>query len=132
MAQANRPNQGPFPGFLVVAIDAERDENHGVEEEIGPDCTGEEENKQELQRNNCPANPRHSGEGPSWPSTRPRSSRKGKEGAIDTGDNDSDGDSDQDGNHHDDAEDDNGEDDNGDDDDNGDGGNDDLYSRPGK
>jgi len=41
MAQANRPNGGTFAGLLVVAIDAESDGNHGVEEEIDPDYTGE-------------------------------------------------------------------------------------------
>jgi len=127
MAQAKRPNEGTFAGLLVVAIDAESDENHGVEEEIGPDYTGEEEDKREPRRNNRPENPGHGGEGPSQPSTRPRPSRKGKERAIDTGDNDGDGDSDQDGNDHDD-----GDDDDSNDDDDGDGGNDDLYSRPGK
>jgi len=127
MAQANRPNEGTFAGLLVVAIDAESDENHGVEEEIGPDYTGKEEDEWELPRNNRPENPGHGGEGPSQPSTRLRPSRKGKERAIDTGDNDRDGDTDQDGNDHD-----NSDDDDGDDNDDGDDGNDDLYSRPGK
>jgi len=31
MAQANRPNERTSGGLLVVAIDAESDENHGVE-----------------------------------------------------------------------------------------------------
>jgi len=136
MAQGNRPNEGTFAGLLVVAIDAESDENHWVQEEVGPDYTGEEEDEREPPRNNRPEDLGHGGEGPSQPSTRPRPSqpstrprpsRKGKERAIDTGDNDGDGDLDQDGNDHDD-----GDEDDGDDDDDGDGGNDDLYSRPGK
>jgi len=127
MAQANRPNEGIFDGLLVVAIDAESHENHGVEEEIGPDYTGKEEDEREPRRNNRPENPGHRGEGPSQPSTWPRPSRKGTERAIDTGDNDGDGSWDQDGNDHDD-----GDDDDGDDDDDDDGGNDNLYSRPGK
>jgi len=127
MAQANGPHQGTFAGLLVVSIDAESDENHGVEEESRPDDTGEEEDEREPRRNNRPEKPGHGGEVPSQPSTRPRPSRKGKQRAIDPGVNDGDGDSDQDGNDHDD-----GEDDDGDDDDDGDGGNDDLYSRPGK
>jgi len=92
MAQANRPNEDTFAGLLVVAIDAESNENHGVDEEIGPDYTGEEEDEREPRRNIRPKNPGHGGEGPSQPSTRPRPSRKGKERAIDTGDNDGDGD----------------------------------------
>jgi len=125
--QANRSNEDTFAGLLVVAIDAESDDNHGVEEEIGTDLTGEEKDEREPPRNNRPDNPGHGGDGPSQPSTRPRPSRKGKERAIDTEDNDGDGDSDQDGNDHDD-----GDDDDGDNDDDGDGGNDDLYSHPGK
>jgi len=132
MAQANCPNEGTFAGLLVVAIDAESDENHGVEEEIRPDYTSEEEDEPEPWRINRPENPGPGGEGPSQPSTQPRPSRKGKERAIDTGDNDGDGDSDQDGNDHDYGDNDDGDDDDGDDDDYGDGGNDDLYSRPGK
>jgi len=125
--QANHPNEGTFAGLLVVAIDAESDQNHGVEEEIGPDYTSEEEDMREPRWNNRPENPGHGGVGPSQPSTQPRPSRKGKERAIDTRDNDGDGDSDQDGNHHDD-----GDDDHGHDDYDGDGGNDDLYSCPGE
>ena len=56
MAQANRPNEGImiFAGLLVVAIYAESDENHGVEEEIGADCTGEEWDEREPQwHNHC-------------------------------------------------------------------------------
>jgi len=67
MAQANCPNEGTFAGLLVVAIDAESDENHGVEGEIGPDYTGEEEDEREPRRNNRPENPGHGGEGPSQP-----------------------------------------------------------------
>jgi len=78
MAQANRTNEGTFACLLVVAIDAESDENHGVEEEIGPDYTGEEEDEREPRRNNHPENPGHGGEGPSPPSTPPRPSRKGQ------------------------------------------------------
>ena len=78
MAQANHPNKGTFAGLLVVVIDAESDENHGVEEEIGPDYTGEEEDEWEPRRNNCPEHPGYGGEGPSYPSTRPTPSRKGK------------------------------------------------------
>jgi len=48
IAQANRPNEGSFAGLLVVTTEAESDENHGVEEEIGPDYTAEEEHEAEL------------------------------------------------------------------------------------
>jgi len=47
MAQANRPNEGIFAGLMVVVINPESEENHGVEEEMGPDYTGEEQDKQE-------------------------------------------------------------------------------------
>jgi len=42
MAQANRHNEGLFAGHLVVAINPASDDNHGVEEEVGPDYTREE------------------------------------------------------------------------------------------
>jgi len=132
MAQVYRPNEGPIGGPLVVAIDAESDENHGVEEEIGLDYTCEQEDWQELRRNNHPENPGHGGEGPSQLSTHLRPLRKGKDRAMDAGDNDGDGHSDQDGNDHNDGDDDDGDYDDCEDDDDGDGGNDDLYSHPGK
>jgi len=48
MAQANCPHEGSFAGLLVIAMDTENDENHGVKEDIGPDYTGEEEHELEL------------------------------------------------------------------------------------
>jgi len=74
MAQANHPKESTFAGLLVVAIDAESDVNHVVEEEIGPDYTGEEEDEQEPRRNNHPQNPGHGGEWSSQASTWPRPS----------------------------------------------------------
>jgi len=63
MVQGNRPKEGTFAGLLVVAIDAESDENHGVEEEIWPDYTGEEEDEREPRRNNRPEPPGTVGKG---------------------------------------------------------------------
>jgi len=69
IAQVNRPNEDTFASLLVVVIDAECDENHGVEEEIGPDYTGGKADKWEPRRNNRPENVGHGREGPSQPST---------------------------------------------------------------
>ena len=130
LGQAKRPLEGTFAGLLVVAIDAESDENHGVEEEMGPDYTSEEEDEREPRRKNCLKNPGHGREAPSQTSTRPSPSRKGKEPAIDSGDNHGDRDLDEDANDHDDGDDVDCDDDDHSDD--GDAGSDDWYSRPEK
>jgi hypothetical protein len=130
MAQGNRPNEGSYAGLLVVAVAATEDSEHGVEEEIGPDYTGEDEDERELGRGNRHGNsrPGDDGEEASQPSSLPRQSRgTGGRGAMEAGDNTGDGGSDQDAGG-------NGGDGGGDndDDDDGDGGDDDLYSRPSK
>ena len=56
MAQGNRPNEGSYTGLLVVAVAATEDSEHGVEEEIGPDHTSEDEDEQEPRRGNYHGN----------------------------------------------------------------------------
>jgi len=70
MAQGNRPNEDAFAGLFVEAISARADYNHLVEEEIGPDYTGEDERGPGS--NNRPRNTGrgNNGEGPSRPSRR--------------------------------------------------------------
>ena len=127
MAQGNRPKEDSYAGLLVVAIAAREDGEHGVEEEIGPDYTGEDEDEREPGRGNRHGNsrPGDDAEGASQPSNLPRQSRStGGEGAREAGDNAGDGGSDQDA----------GGDGGGDDDDGdgSDGDDDDFYSRPSK
>ncbi|CUS07052.1 unnamed protein product [Tuber aestivum] len=88
-AQGNRPNQSSFAGLLVVAIPAVEDLDHFVQEEIGPDYTGEDEDERELGRDNRPSNsgPEDNGEGPSQPSDLPRTKEStGGGGATEVGD----------------------------------------------
>ena len=136
MAQGNRPNEGSYAGLLVVAVAATEDSEHGVEEEIGPDHTSEDEDEQEPRRGNHHGNSRSGdggdgGEGASQPTGLPTQSRRtGGGGATEAGDNAGDGGSGQ----GQDAGGDGGGGDGGDNDDgnDGDGGDDDLYSRPSK
>ena len=136
MAQGNRPDEGSCAGLLVVAVAATEDSEHGVEEEIGPDHTSEDEDEQELRRGNHHGNSRSGdggdgGEGASQPTGLPRQGRStGGGGATEAGDNSRDGGSGQ----GQDAGGNGGGGDGGDNDDgnDGDGGDDDLYSRPSK
>ena len=128
MPQGNRPNAGSFVGLLVVGIAAERDQNHGISEEIMPDYTGEDEDEREPGRGNRPGNsrPEDSWEAPSRPSGLSGQSRSpGGEGAAGDGDNAGDGGSGQSGD-----DDDGDSDGDSDRDGGGNNNNNDLYSRP--
>ncbi|KAG0635010.1 hypothetical protein HOY80DRAFT_1004650 [Tuber brumale] len=84
-AQGNRSNQSSFAGLLVVAIPAVEDLDHFVEEEIGPDYNGEDEDERQLGRDN--SGPEDNGEGPSQPSDLPRTKEStGGGGAMEVGD----------------------------------------------
>ncbi|KAG0643367.1 hypothetical protein HOY80DRAFT_1033408 [Tuber brumale] len=64
------PNQSLFAGVLVFEIPPVEDLDHFVEEEIGPDYTGEDEDERELGRDN--SEPEDNGKRPSQPSDLPR------------------------------------------------------------
>ena len=147
MAQGNRPNEGSYTGLLVVAVAATEDSEHGVEEEIGPDHTSEDEDEQEPRRGNHHGNSRSGdggdgGEGASQPTGLPTQSRRtGGGGATEAGDNSGDGGSGQgqdaggDGDGGDGGGGDGGDNADGGNNNNGndsDGGDDDLYSHPSK
>ncbi|KAG0125069.1 hypothetical protein HOY82DRAFT_617162 [Tuber indicum] len=134
----NHPNEGSFVGLMVVAVAAEGDMDHRVEDEIGTDYTGEDEDEEELGRGNgCgnlgPEELEDSGEGPSQPSGMPRQTRSTSWGrSIEAGGTTRDEGSGQDSDDGDDGKGGNeGEDsDDGDNGDNGDDNDNDLYSRP--
>ena len=112
---------------MVVGIAARKDGEHGVEEEIGPEYTGEDEHEREPGRGNRHGNspPGDDGEGASQPPNLPRQSRRTRgQGATEAGDNAGDGVSDQDASGDGDGDHDDGDGSDSDDDD--------FYSRPSK